>query len=69
MHVECVANLVLAYVVYSLGSGTVSNVHTVMGSSFSEKEIKNAKDALWNTSVLEDKPRRTNSTLRSVKRG
>ena len=62
-----VANVFSAYVVYGLNCATVSNLNNVLGNSFSETEIVEAKDLLWDVTCLEDKPRRNRSSNRPVK--
>ena len=62
-----IANVVLAYVVYGVDSATINNLNVVLGNNFSETEIIEAKDLLWDTTCLEDKPRRHKSVARPVK--
>ena len=61
---------VLSYLVYALQSGTVDNVKLAAIGYFTDDQIGEAKDALWNhcgSEIIGNKPKRKESQSRSVR--
>ena len=64
---ELIINSVLAYVVYAINKSTRDNLVTVLDASFTDKEVSDARDALWpvgGVELLGECPGRNNSTKR-----
>ena len=50
---ELIINSVLAYVVYAMNKSTRDNLVTVLDASFTDKEVSDARDALWHVGGVE----------------
>ena len=65
---ELIIDNILAYVVYAMNKSTRDNLVTVLGASFTDKEVSDARDALWpvgGVELLGECPGRNDSTKRS----
>ena len=67
-HCKHIVNGVLAYVVYAKATCTRDNLITVLDSTYTEKEIQEARDLLWSTGgtdLLGECPGRSDSAKRT----
>lgn len=67
---QIIVQPLLTYIVFALQSGTAEKVKNAALGYFSNQDIQNAKDSLWDnsdTSIIGDKQRRKDSSVRTEK--